>query len=106
MGAIVRKLQIVMYFPEDEVIKQGDPGLNLYFLEKGGLKVFILDEYNRESFVKDLTPGTMFGELAVIFNSKRTASVRSKNFSTCSSLEKSDFDEIVKSYPNILPKFK
>ena len=32
---IVRKLQVLMFFPEDEVIKQGDEGQHLYFLERG-----------------------------------------------------------------------
>lgn len=48
----------------------------------------------------------MFGEIALIYGCKRTATVLSKNFSTCSGLNKEDFDEIIRFFPNIASKIK
>ena len=43
----------------------------------------------------------MFGEIALIFDCNRTADVISKNFSTCSSIDYTDFWEILAHYPNV-----
>lgn len=40
-----------MYFPEDEIIKQGDLALNLYFLEKGTVSVYIEDVDHKKTFI-------------------------------------------------------
>ena len=42
----------------------------------------VKDEQNAEASVALLEPGDMFGEIAVISNCKRTASVRCLNYNT------------------------
>ena len=77
-----------MCFPEDEIIKQGDDGMNLYFLEKGSVLVYIENDNHVKRFVKELKIGSMFGEISLVYDCKRTASILSKNYCTCSNLEK------------------
>lgn len=53
------------------VIKEGDPGNVIYIVESG-----ILEVYNETVSGRRLTRGALFGELALLYNCTRTASVR------------------------------
>ena len=105
---LVSKLQILMYFPEDDIIKQGEEGMNLYFLERGHVLVYQVDQINTKErrFISELKVGSMFGEIALVFECKRTANVISRNFSTCSAIDREEFNEVMQQYPSVLQKIK
>ena len=46
--------------------------------------------------------GAYFGEIAILKNCKRTASVKSKNFTTLTALGCKPFKELLARYPNII----
>jgi len=56
------------------VIKQGDRGDNLYVVESGAFDVFV-SVSGRTRRVSQRGPGTVFGELALMYNSPRAATV-------------------------------
>lgn len=101
---LVRYLNTLLYLPEDVIIKQGDKPDNLYFLAKGELVVLVYDENNEERYVNTLKLGAYFGEVGIIKNCCRTASVRSKNYTTCASLSESNFRDFKNRYPEIIRK--
>jgi hypothetical protein len=45
--------------------------------------------------------GEFFGELALLFNSKRTADVVSMDFTTCEVMYKSDYEELMDRFPQV-----
>jgi CRP-like cAMP-binding protein len=51
----------------------------MFFLAQGSAEVLVRDNTKKETFVHELNSGDMFGEVALIFQTKRTASVRSKD---------------------------
>lgn len=51
----------------------------MYILSQGQCEVLVKDHIKKESFVRDIDPGMLFGEVALIYGTKRTASVRSKD---------------------------
>lgn len=62
--------------------------------------MFIADDGKlKKRFVRSLPLGSLFGEISLVFQCKRTASVVSKNYSTCSMLLKEDFEDLNKVYP-------
>ena len=54
----------------------------MFFLAKGEMDVYVTDENQIEKYTKTLKSGSYFGEVALLKNCKRTASVISKNYST------------------------
>lgn len=40
-----------MYFPEDEIIKEGEIGMNLYFLDKGQVSIYIDSDKQKKAFI-------------------------------------------------------
>jgi len=60
---------------EDEIIlHRGDDADVLYFLLKGQLSV--MSDDNNEDIINTINPGEMFGVMAMVMNSKRSASIR------------------------------
>lgn len=61
----------VSYQPNDWIIKEGDIGSDVFILEEGRVEV------SKEGRVlHTMGPGKVFGELAVLYNCTRTASVK------------------------------
>ncbi len=54
----------------------------------------------------ELVPGSMFGEVALIFGTRRTASVRSKDQCTVGALSEEIFFELCREFPDISEKIK
>mmetsp|Transcript_29306 Transcript_29306/g.28919 ORF Transcript_29306/g.28919 Transcript_29306/m.28919 type:complete len:230 (+) Transcript_29306:218-907(+) len=67
----------------------------MYFLAKGECDVYVTDENQMEKFTKALKGGSYFGEVALLKKCKRTASVISKNYSTCAKLDKTSFFRLI-----------
>lgn len=61
------------------IIKQGDDGDNFYVVESGVLtctKKFKADQ--DDTFLKEYVPGESFGELALLYNAPRAATIVAK----------------------------
>ena len=83
----------------DVIIKQGDDGDNFYLVEKGQLtcKKLLKPTDKEETFLKEYVPGESFGELALLYNAPRAATIVCKS-DTCElwSLDRNTFNHIIK----------
>ena len=73
----------------------------MYFLTKGSVKV-VMDN----KVMAILKEGDYFGEVALIKNVKRTASVLSTEYCAVYVLNKQDFNEILSIYPEFAEEIK
>lgn len=79
------------------MIKQGEDGDNLYVVDSGELdcyKKFSKDA--DDTYLKTYKPGESFGELALLYNAPRAASIQAKNTSILFALDRATFNNIVK----------
>nr|XP_039273413.1 cGMP-dependent protein kinase 1-like [Styela clava] len=76
------------------IIREGDAGTHLYIIEEGEVEVF-QEKSNEMTRLAVLTPGCVFGELAILYNCKRTASVRARTGVVLWSLERKSFQSVV-----------
>ena len=83
---IARKLQPVDVAAGQAVIRQGDPPRQFYVIERGRLEVL----YGTDR-VATLAPGDCFGEVALLHDTVRTATVRSLTEVRVWCLERADF---------------
>lgn len=70
---------VVSFEPGEIVVQQGDEGTWLYFLLKGQLVVLSGDTSQARSSIQAvnyITPGELFGDLAMLRKQERTATVR------------------------------
>lgn len=95
-----------MFDPEEVVIRQGQMPSRLYFISKGECEVWVQDENRKDTFVQTLTPGSYFGEIALITNQRRTATVQTKNYSNIGYIHKEAFTKILTIFPDLKRKMK
>ena len=79
-----------------EIIREGMDGNQMYVLEKGSVTV-TKGQGNEKSVICDLGPGQLFGELAILYNTRRTATITTKSQVTLWVLERAVFQAVVKS---------
>jgi len=95
IGAIIHEKKV----KGDEIIKQGDDGDNFYILEAGNLSCTrkMNPDDAEDTFLKEYQPGESFGELALLYNAPRAATLVVSS-DTCElwSLERMTFNSIIK----------
>lgn len=88
----------------------------MYFISKGKFSVSVktdhlnpnplLDESQKDQKDQVLVDGAHFGEIGMLFECKRTATVKSENYGTLALLQRSHFLELQKTFENFSSEFK
>ena len=89
------------YPAERKIIVQGDPGNRFYILVRGKVDVIQEDPDGAEVRVAVLHDGDYFGEIALLQDVPRTASVITRAPSVFLSLERSEFASLLKRAPGL-----
>ena len=85
------------FTPGQHVIQQGEKGEVLYVVEEGQLDCFKLFPGDKEpKFLKTYVPGEAFGELALLYNAPRAATITAKTKAVLYELDRNTFNHIVK----------
>jgi cAMP-dependent protein kinase regulator len=80
--------------PDTRVIQEGDDGDVMYVIEKGAIECLKKID-GAEKVVKSCGPGDFFGELALLYNCPRAASVEAREASVLWQLDRETFNAIV-----------
>lgn len=80
----------------ETIITQGEDGDVLYVVDQGELDCFKKFKEGPEKHLKVYLPGEAFGELALLYNAPRAATIRCKKDSTLFALDRLTFNNIVK----------
>jgi cAMP-dependent protein kinase regulator len=78
MQVVVDAMLPMEFSPGDAIIKQGDTGDNFYVLAQGECECFVNRPNDSPLMVKLYTFGESFGELALMYNCPRAASIIAK----------------------------
>jgi ABC-type lipoprotein export system ATPase subunit/CRP-like cAMP-binding protein len=76
LGSILKETKPVLYEAGRDIIKQGDVGSSFYLLLDGSVDILVKDEHREERLVNQLSSGSYFGEMALMGDKRRTATVR------------------------------
>ena len=89
-------------FPKNTVvIHENDPADSLFIIESGKVKVYCSDKNGKEFVMNTQAAGDYFGELALLDDSTRSASVRTVEKSAFCIIYKDDFNRVLDTHPNI-----
>lgn len=94
---VVTAMSIRNFQDGDVVIKQGDDGAELFIVGSGTLKCTQTREGEAEDvFLREYNSGDVFGELALMYNAPRAATITAVTPSECYVLDRGTFNKIVK----------
>lgn len=83
------------------IIELGDDANTLYVLLEGQVKAYVADESGKEIVLSQQGPGAVLGELALLAEIPRTASVKTLEDSEFVVLSKRSFLQCLSDHPNI-----
>ena len=92
---LIKKLSTSLCKPEDMLINRGQASDTIYFISKGTIEIYIEDprnsKQNQEEQFYELSVGSIFGEIGVLLDTKRSAFSRSQDYSILETLSKQNF---------------
>jgi CRP-like cAMP-binding protein len=83
------------------LFRKGDPGSNLYAVCAGAIRISAPSELGKDAIFNLITPGEIFGEIALLDGGQRTADAVAIESCDLMVLERRDFIPLVREYPDI-----
>jgi CRP-like cAMP-binding protein len=99
LEAIGQKVQMQYFGPEQVVFEEGDYGEEMYVIKRG--KVQVVRDF---SIIAELSDGAFFGEMALVSEEPRNATIKAVDETEALVLKKEDFRELLESKPSIASK--
>ena len=99
-----QKIRRETYARGDAVFHEGDPGEEMFLIASGSASIFMRQPDGGNIRLATFTPGTVFGELALLDEGKRSASVVANEELVCYGLTKSDFTALAREAPMVAIK--
>lgn len=98
----LRRASVAREFSKNSVvIHEGDLADSLYIIERGRVKVYCSDKNGKDFVLDILEDGDYFGELALLDDDRRSASVRAMETASFRVIYKQDFNTVLDAHPNI-----
>ncbi|KAK7501568.1 hypothetical protein BaRGS_00006999 [Batillaria attramentaria] len=95
VSEVVSKLRFEVYQPGDYIIKEGTMGTQMYFIQEGIVDIITSDG----EVATSLSDGSYFGEICLLTNARRVASVRAETYVHLYSLSVDHFNDVLERYP-------
>ena len=96
LETVARSLKERTYEPGAVIVRQGDPGIGFFLIVEG--KVEVRRDGQR---IRDMGPGEFFGEMALLEERARTATVTARERTRCLQLVRWDFRALLQEHPEI-----
>jgi len=98
LAAIGKSLRPQLHQPHDPILIEGEDAKSMYWLVRGSVRVTSRDG---ESTHAELKPGAFFGEIGILMDIPRTASITANTRSLIVRLNKEDLQRELPSYPDV-----
>ncbi|KAH7034284.1 hypothetical protein B0J12DRAFT_274655 [Macrophomina phaseolina] len=98
LAAIGTHLRPQLYSPHDTIVAEGDEAKAMYWLVRGAVRVTSRDG---ESTFAELRPGAFFGEIGILMDIPRTATIVAKMRSMVVRLNKEDLKKELPKFPEV-----
>ena len=102
-AGIARK--ITKYSRSAVIFSQGDPAADVFYLQKGSVKVSVLSRTGKEAVVAMLGPGDFFGEGCLAGQPRRMATASAMSPSAVLVVEKPQMLEVLSAEPSLAERF-
>ncbi|TNN17263.1 Potassium/sodium hyperpolarization-activated cyclic nucleotide-gated channel 4, partial [Schistosoma japonicum] len=97
VSEVIVKLKQEVFQPGDLIIKEGTYGTKMYFIQEGIVNIITKDGI----LATRLSDGCYFGEICLLTNARRVASVEAETYCTLYSLDQKHFYDVLENYPEM-----
>jgi small-conductance mechanosensitive channel/CRP-like cAMP-binding protein len=104
LESLAATARTAVYAPGEAIIRQGDPGIELFALERGRVEVVVALDQRPPLRVALLEPGAVVGELALLTGEKRTATVQALVECEVIVVSRSAFKQVFDANPELVER--
>ncbi|KND00016.1 uncharacterized protein SPPG_04362 [Spizellomyces punctatus DAOM BR117] len=101
LGRIADALNARYYVKGDTIFEQGRPGNEMYFILSGCVEIIVASQR-----IGVLSDGAFFGEVALLGQVPRTATIKAFTDTVAYRLHRTDFEDIVTDFPDMALKIR
>lgn len=101
LKVVAKHMNFMDFEPGEVIFSEGDKGDFVCFVTKGFLDVLKKNEKGKNIVIASLGRGRSLGEMAVIDDFRRSATVRAKTRSTLLILTRKGFEQLLEQHPKI-----
>lgn len=101
LRSLAERLRVRRYAKGDPIFYEGDPGLSLYVVQSGRVKLGVSSPEGREMIIDLLEPGDVFGELAVLDGEPRSADAVATEPCELLMLDRDEFTRFLLERPSV-----
>ncbi len=98
---LLEQMHMRQVLPDEVVIREGDVDDSMFIISNGRVKVTKTTETGSEIVLAHLSDGAFFGEMALLSQSPRTASVIAEEETLLFEVSRKVLDEVVKAFPSV-----
>jgi len=106
IALLLASVSVEQYREGAIIVQQGAIENKFYIILRGDVVVTVLDELGRERHVASQATGDHFGELALLYDTPRTATVRTTSPVTLLVLHREQFYKVLDAAPNLRQKIE
>ena len=102
VAILAQRAELQRFEDGEEVVRQGEPGTELFIILEGAMAVVVEDsDLGYEYPILNLEPGQSFGELSLLTDHPRAATVRSTGPTLCARLSRGVFEQLLEAKPEV-----
>ncbi len=103
LSSISEKMRLVEFSAGDDIVREGDPGESFFLIKAGRVRV-LKESSDGELVLSELGSSEGFGEMSLLIDQPRSATVRAIGAVTALQLTKDDFTSLMRSLPELSAK--
>ena len=89
------------YQPGQVIVNEGQTGLGLYMIQSGKVRVTVRGAQGDQRELREMGPNESFGEIALLDDQPRSATVTAVEPTTCVLLDKAQFIAEIRTHPEM-----
>src|SRR6202048_1965853 len=97
--------RVVGYRRSEKLYTQGDPATSVMYVQKGGVKLSVVNEVGKEAVLAILGPGDFFGEGGMVGQSARTGTATAITPTTLLVIEKNEMIRVLSAEHSFSDRF-
>jgi cAMP-dependent protein kinase regulator len=98
---LMEQMHMRSMLPEEAIIREGDVGDSMFIISSGRVKITKTAETGAEIVLAHLGDGAFFGEMALISQAPRSASVLAEEETVLFEVSRAVLADVVKSFPSV-----
>jgi uncharacterized membrane protein len=96
---LARQLEVIRFPAGETIFNLGDPGDAIYIINSGAVEVFFKNDTGERILLEVATRGDFFGELSMLDDGGRTASVVTKEETETLRLDRARLEKFLRAHP-------